>query len=99
MGNHEHYHGDFATSYRTLQERLGYLKNLHIMEKEFFVLGSVCFAAGTLWTDMNKEDPMTLSFVDRRMNDYNHVTNSTKPDVHFTTNIYGNKEDGSVPNT
>ena len=89
MGNHEHYHGDIATSYNTLKERLGYLSNLHIMEKEFFVLGSVCFAAGTLWTDMNKEDPVTIQQIKGYMNDY-RIIQDTSEIVNFK--YYENKD-------
>jgi hypothetical protein len=35
---------------------LGYLPNLHILEKETFVLDDVTFIGGTLWTDMNRRD-------------------------------------------
>ena len=77
MGNHEHYHGDFATSYNTLKERLGYLANLHILEKEFVEINGVCFAAGTLWTDMNKEDPITLNHIKGYMNDYRIIQDSS----------------------
>ena len=89
MGNHEHYHGDIVTSYTTLKERLGYLSNLHIMEKEFFVLGSVCFAAGTLWTDMNKEDPITIQRIKGYMNDY-RIIEDTSEVVNFS--YYENKD-------
>jgi predicted phosphodiesterase len=78
MGNHEHYHGDFAKSHATLRERLGYLWNLHILEKEFVELNGVCFAAGTLWTDMNKEDPNTLYGIKGYMNDYRIIQNSAE---------------------
>jgi len=33
-GNHEHYHGDFAETFKIFRERLGYLINLHILDKE-----------------------------------------------------------------
>ena len=78
MGNHEHYHGDFAKSYDTLRSRLGYLHNLHILEKEFVEINGVCFAAGTLWTDMNKEDPITLNHIKGYMNDYRIIQDSSE---------------------
>ena len=86
MGNHEHYNGDFAKTYNTLKERLGYLSNLHIMEKEFVVIGSVCFAAGTLWTDMNNEDRATMAMIRTMMNDFNIIKNSNNK-VHFRTSL------------
>ena len=93
MGNHEHYHGDFAKSYSRLKEHLGYHKNLHIMEKEFIRLGDVTFVAGTLWTDMNKEDPVTLNLIKGYMNDYRIIENSAEV-VHYTNKIYGKTEGG-----
>ena len=78
MGNHEHYHGDFSTSLRDLRDRLGYLVNLHILEKESVLLNNVLFIGGTLWTDMNKEDPNTLLRIRRAMNDYQIIDDSSE---------------------
>ena len=83
MGNHEHYHGDFAKSLTNLKTHLGYLENLHILDKENFVLDDVTFICGTLWTDMNREDPVTLASILGYMNDYKIIKNSNKPDVIF----------------
>ena len=33
VGNHEHYHGDFAKTVPHFKDVLGYLPNLHILEK------------------------------------------------------------------
>jgi len=78
LGNHEHYHGDLATSYNILKTNLSYLKNLHVMEKESFDLDGVTFIAGTLWTDMNREDPSTLYGIKSYMNDYRIIDDSTE---------------------
>jgi predicted phosphodiesterase len=78
MGNHEHYHGDLAKSYDILKTNLSYLKNLHVMEKESFDLNGVTFIAGTLWTDMNKEDPSTLYGIKGYMNDYRIIEDSSE---------------------
>jgi len=79
MGNHEHYHGDYANTITTLRNRLGYLYNLHILDKEMVQLGGVSFIGGTLWTDMNKEDSITLLHMKGMMNDFRCVQNSNKP--------------------
>ena len=79
MGNHEHYHGDYADTVTTLRNRLGYLYNLHILDKEMVQLGGVSFIGGTLWTDMNKEDSITLLHMKGMMNDFRCVQNSNKP--------------------
>lgn len=76
LGNHEHYHGDFAKTLTTVKENLAYLKNLHILEKETVTIGDVTFIGGTLWTDMNNEDPLTLFHIKGMMNDFIEVRNS-----------------------
>ena len=78
MGNHEHYHGDFAESYDILKDKLGYLKNLHILEKEIVKIDDVTFIGGTLWTDMNNEDPITLLHMTGMMNDFRCVLNGNR---------------------
>jgi hypothetical protein len=84
VGNHEHYHGDFAKTVPHFKDVLSYLPNLHILEKETFVLNDITFIGGTLWTDMNDSDPLTLYHMRTMMNDFRVITNSTTP-VHFKT--------------
>ena len=78
MGNHEHYHGDYANTLTTLRDKLGYLRNLYILDKEILVVNDVTFIGGTLWTDMNKEDPITLLHMKGMMNDFRCVQNSNR---------------------
>jgi len=77
-GNHEHYHGDFATTYKILKDNLAYLSNLHILDKETFELNDVVFIGSTLWTDMNGGDPATLNHIRKCMNDFRIVDNSNE---------------------
>lgn len=95
LGNHEHYHGDFAKSLTTLRDNLSYMVNLHILEKEFVELGDTMFFGASLWTDMNKEDPITVSQIKGYMNDYRVIQDSNEV-VHFKSPVYGTKEDGST---
>jgi len=76
MGNHEYYHGDFATGLDIIRERLSYLENVFVMERQTMVIEDVTFIAGTLWTDMNKEDPQTLYGIKGYMNDYRIIDDS-----------------------
>jgi hypothetical protein len=81
VGNHEHYNGDFAKNHTTFSKMcLGYLPNLHILEKETFVLDDITFIGGTLWTDMNRRDIRTLHDISRMMNDFRCVDNSARLD-------------------
>jgi predicted phosphodiesterase len=75
-GNHEHYHGDFKDTIPDLKSRLAYIDNLHILDREIFELNDTVFVGGTLWTDMNKEDPLTLHAIRSMMNDFRCVENS-----------------------
>jgi Icc-related predicted phosphoesterase len=102
VGNHEHYHGDFARTVPHFKDVLGYLPNLHILEKETFVLDDITFIGGTLWTDMNKRDNRTLHDISRMMNDFRCVDNSAKTEDHrgwpgrFTTTDAADDHDAMV---
>ena len=78
MGNHEHYHGDYATSAIDLKHALKHLTNVHMLDKEVWELNDHVFIGGTLWTDMNGEDEMTMNHVSRRMNDFQICENSAE---------------------
>ena len=82
VGNHEYYNGDFATAFAHLKDVLGYLPNLHVLEKESITIGDITFLCGTLWTDMNAEDPDTLYRIRRHMNDFRIIRDSRNP-VHY----------------
>ena len=78
MGNHEHYNGDFAKTETHLKDVLGYLKNVSVLEKEIKVINDVTFIGGTLWTDMNNGDQLTLYHMRTMMNDFRCVDNSNR---------------------
>lgn len=78
-GNHEHYHGDFATTVTKLKETFAHLPNVHVLEKESITVGDVTFLCGTLWTDMNGEDPHTMVVIRGYMNDFRCIANSRVP--------------------
>jgi len=82
VGNHEYYNGDFATAFAHLKDVLGYLPNLHVLEKESVTIGDITFLCGTLWTDMNREDPDTLYRIRSYMNDFRIIKDSRYP-VHY----------------
>ena len=84
MGNHEYYHSDFAIALTDVRRKLAHLSNLYIMERDVKVIGDVTFIGGTLWTDMNNSDLLTLYHMRTMMNDFRVITNSTTP-VHFKT--------------
>lgn len=77
MGNHEHYSGDVAHTYNRLKFNLDY-GNLHILEKETWTYQGHTFVGGTLWTDMDKENGVAMSYCRTAMNDFSEVMNSNR---------------------
>jgi hypothetical protein len=75
VGNHEHYNGDFQQTIPHLKRSFDYLDNLHILDKEIVTIDDITFIGGTLWTDMNKEDPSTMISISGMMNDFLKVSN------------------------
>jgi DNA repair exonuclease SbcCD nuclease subunit len=78
MGNHEHYRGDFAKSHEQAQQvfnDLG-LSNIHLLEKSAVTIDDVTFVGGTLWTDCNSQDSMTMWHAGRGMSDYRVIQNT-----------------------
>ena len=78
MGNHEHYHGDFATSAKHIRQAFNNLSNVYVLDKESRIIDGMLFYGGTLWTDMNSEDPTTMHRIRTMMNDFNCVKNTSE---------------------
>lgn len=76
MGNHEHYHGDFAQSADVIREAVRDYDNFHLLEKQSVKIDDYLFIGGTLWTDFNGEDPLTLWHARQVMHDFHGVQNS-----------------------
>jgi predicted phosphodiesterase len=69
-GNHEFYHGKFIGSLQDLRDECSKYPNVYFMEDDMRTINDVTFIGCTLWTDMNKGDPLTLHAVADMMNDY-----------------------------
>lgn len=72
MGNHEHYHGKFDRSATYLRDeftKMG-LTNVHLLDNNTKEIDGVYFIGGTLWTDMNNHDALTLYHIEHMMNDF-----------------------------
>jgi len=95
LGNHEHYNFDFKYTASHIKAQLGHLENLTVLDDECVKIDDVFFVGGTMWTDMNKEDPLTLFHMRSAMNDFRCVDNSNRM-VYRTVPLYEYNEDGSV---
>ena len=82
MGNHEHYRFQFHKTYDHIKSQLP--DNVHLLEKESIVLDGVLFLGATLWTDMNRQDALTIYHMQGAMNDYRQITmlNESTGDYH-----------------
>lgn len=69
-GNHEFYHGKWKRTLDILHQECARLSNVYFLECESKKIDDVTFIGGTLWTDMNKGDPLTLHAVRDMMNDF-----------------------------
>ena len=78
MGNHEHYNSDFQYSAKYIKDEVCKYENFYFLDKEAKDINDITFIGGTLWTDMNKEDPITQWDVSRMMNDFRIIHNSAR---------------------
>jgi hypothetical protein len=77
-GNHEFYHGKFYASIDHLRAECAKFPNIYFLERDSKVIDDVTFVGGTLWTDMNKGDPLTMHAVKDMMNDFKIIRNDQK---------------------
>lgn len=77
-GNHEFYHGNYPNSYAYLKNECEKFVNVYFLEMDSVEINGVLFVGATLWTDMNKADPLTLHACQSMMNDYRCVRNSKR---------------------
>jgi len=69
-GNHEHYQGRFEETVELLKEVVDPLYNIHILDNHSVWFEGVLFIGGTLWTDLNRNCPLTEHHVGHYMNDF-----------------------------
>jgi len=75
-GNHEFYSdGRFFEEIETLRTACAAHHNIYFLERDTKIIDDIVFVGGTLWTDMNKFDPLTLHAVRDMMMDYRATTN------------------------
>lgn len=74
MGNHEHYSGNFDTTYQHIQNFLDYYKldNIILLEDEAYDYGGVVFYGATMWSDTT-HNPHSEWTIRNSMNDYKAI--------------------------
>ena len=69
-GNHEFYHGKWLATIDYLREETSYWPNIYFLEKDVKVIDGLPFLGCTLWTDLNKGNPVTMHNVSHMLNDH-----------------------------
>ena len=77
-GNHEFYHGKWKASIQHLRDEYSKFPNVYFLEQDFKVIDDVTFIGGTLWTDCNNGDPLTINALSGMMNDFRVIRNDEK---------------------
>jgi predicted phosphodiesterase len=75
-GNHEFYNGKWPAGIDYLREECAKFPNVYFMENDSKTIDGYTFIGSTLWTDMNRGDPITLYHIAGMMNDYRIIRNS-----------------------
>ena len=88
MGNHEFYNGKFYAGVDYMREELAKYPNVHMLEQDTYIIqdrnhetgevSDVVFVGGTLWTNMNKRDPLTMHAIEGMMNDFRIIRNDKR---------------------
>jgi len=78
MGNHEFYNGKFYAGIDYMREELAKYPNIYMLENDTKVIDDITFVGGTLWTDMNKGDPLTMHAIEGMMNDFRIIRNDKR---------------------
>ena len=75
MGNHEFYHGKFYAAIDYMREECAKFPNVYMLEQDTKIIDDVVFVGGTLWTNMNRRDPLTMHAIEGMMNDFRIIRN------------------------
>jgi predicted MPP superfamily phosphohydrolase len=78
MGNHEYYNGHISESkykiqeiiYNILENSRYFFDNIHLLDNNVVTIEDVNFIGATLWTDVNKGNPISKFDIQRGLNDY-----------------------------
>ena len=77
-GNHEFYNGKFYAGIDYLREECAKYSNVYFLENDTKIIDDVTFIGATLWTDMNKGDPLTMHAIEGMMNDFRIIRNDKR---------------------
>lgn len=74
MGNHEHYSGRWNNTAANIRNALEPWDNITLLDDGWLNFGKTRIIGTSLWTNMNKGDPLTMMHIKNSMNDYHVIT-------------------------
>jgi Icc-related predicted phosphoesterase len=83
-GNHEFYQSKFYAAIDYLRDECARYPNVHFLERDTKTIDGVVFVGGTLWTDMNRGDPLTQHAIRDMMNDFRIIRNDHREYARLT---------------
>ena len=78
MGNHEFYNGKFYASIDYMRDEIAKYPNIYMLEQDTKIIDDVVFVGGTLWTNMNRRDPLTMHAIEGMMSDFRIIRNDKR---------------------
>jgi len=78
MGNHEFYNGKFYAGIDYMRDEISKYPNIYMLEQDTKIIDDVVFVGGTLWTNMNRRDPLTMHAIEGMMNDFRIIRNDKR---------------------
>lgn len=78
MGNHEFYHGKFHAGIDYMRDECAKYPNVYMLEQDTKIIDDVVFVGGTLWTTMNRRDPLTMQAIKTLMSDFRVIRNDKR---------------------
>jgi Icc-related predicted phosphoesterase len=73
-GNHEYYSGRWNDAVSWLRDALDPWPNIVVIDNAWLNIGKTRVIGTTLWTDLNRQDPLTMMSMPSLMNDYRAIT-------------------------
>jgi hypothetical protein len=70
LGNHEYYQGCLDTTVDYIREEMKPFRNIHVLSNDAISIDEVTFIGTTLWSDMDRNNPMTKEACKVGISDY-----------------------------
>lgn len=78
LGNHEYYQGCLDSTPEYIMEELSQFSNIHLLDNDAITIDEVTLIGTTLWSDMDRNSPMTKQVCKTGIADYFYIFPSLK---------------------